>query len=251
MRVSQSLGIMMVPARWQRFLLPSLAIFASFFVILILIIVIFSTIHLTGSGIYSTNEHATYTTLTTVLATLLTAFIGSQIKTLLLRKIDLRLQSQSSLSASRVVTLDGRWQIVLSVGDFFTKPQHLDVLITYLIVGLVTTLIVTGLSLGTAIIDFLYNPNITYGPNQGAYYVHNNATVTFGDPRPYSWDLGNGTYFFYPANANPTRGAIQLASTINTMNPSVFTRMMVSQLRLALLALLSTFTLLKRTQTQR
>jgi hypothetical protein len=187
-----------------------------------LTIVIFSTIHLTTSGVYSTKEHAIYTTLTTVLATLLTAFISSQIKTLLLRKIDLRLQSQSSLSASTVVTLDGRWQAVLSIGDLFTKTQHLDVSITYLIVGLVTTAIVAGLSPGTTIVDFPYSPNITYGPNQGAYYVHNNATWIFSDPRPYSWDLGNGTYFFYPANANPTRGAVQLSSTINTVNPSVF-----------------------------
>lgn len=214
---------MTISERWQRFLLPGLAAFASFFITLMLIIVTFSTIHLTHSGQYSTKEHAIYTVLTTVLATLLTAFIGSQIKTLLLRKIDIRLQNQSSLSASSTATLDKRWQVILGIGHLFTKSQHLDVLITYLIVGLVTTAIVTGLSPGATIIAFPYSPNITYGPNDGAYYFHNTATETFADWRPYDWDLGNGTYFFYPANANgPTRGALQLVSTINNINPNVF-----------------------------
>ncbi len=176
---------MMISERWQRFLLPGLAILASFSITLMLIIVTFSTIHLTHSGQYSPKEHAIYTVLTTVLATLLTAFTGSQIKTLLLGKIDIRLQSQSSLSASSTTILDTRWQVILGIGHLFTETQYLDVLITYLIVGLVTTAIVIGFSPGATIIAFPYSPNITYGPNVGAYYFHKNATEIFADWRPY------------------------------------------------------------------
>jgi hypothetical protein len=207
-------------SRWQRFLPPILALFISFFITLMLIVVIFSTIHLTTSGPYSTKDHAIYTTLTTIVATLLTAFISSQVKSLLLRKVDVKLQS--SLSTSTIKALDERWQTIISVGGILTTTRNLHVWITYLVVGLVTTAIVAGLSPGSTIIVIPYSPNITYGPNIGAYRV-DNANVTFADPRPYSWNLGNNSVFFYPANANgPTRSAIQLASSINSINPDVY-----------------------------
>ena len=73
---------------------------------LMLMIAIFSTIHLTSSGLYLTKEHAIYTALTTIVTMFLTALISEQIKSLLFRKIDVNLQSLPS--ASKIKALDER-----------------------------------------------------------------------------------------------------------------------------------------------
>jgi hypothetical protein len=123
---------------------------------------------------------------------------------------------------STIKALDDHWQTIISVGGILTTTRNLHVWITYLVVGLITTAIVAGLSPGSTIIVIPYSPNITYGPNIGTYRV-DNANVAFSDPRPYSWNLGNNSVFFYLANANgPTRSAIQLASSINSINPDVY-----------------------------
>src|ERR1700722_4526406 len=82
-------------------LLPLAALMASLAVAATLATVAGTLIHLTSSGAYSTKQHIIYIATTTILATIFTAFIASQVRELLLRQIDGGLQGASSIQIAQ------------------------------------------------------------------------------------------------------------------------------------------------------
>jgi hypothetical protein len=184
----------------------------------VLITIVFTTTYLTTSGLYSSTQRAVYVTLTTVLATLIAAFVASQLQHLLLQRIDRQLASVSNTEEGiKLKALDAQWQAVLNVAGVRDTLHNIPIKITFLVVGLITAAIVAGFTPSTTIRVFPYNPVIPLGPNTHCVYSIYNLTY----PEDYSWNLGNGSSLFIQANMGwcPTREAVTLSGGINIVNP--------------------------------
>jgi hypothetical protein len=205
----KTLGLLMNNA------LPSLALAAVCAVITVLATVVATPIYLTSHGPYSTKQHTIYVTATTILATVLTGFITSQVQKLLLRQVDEALQEALDLKQ-----LSRRWRVILKIADLVENVPYVGIVILYLLASLITTAIVAGLTPDLKTRSFPYHPRISHGPSDCA------ATIPLDlvDSDQYFWDFGNGSVFFIPANAGgcPVRNATLLAGNINRINPDAF-----------------------------
>jgi len=200
---------------------PVLALVLSVATTAALITIVFTTTYLTTSGLYSSTQRALYVTLSTVLATLIAAFVASQLQHLLLQQIDHQLASVSNAEEGiNLKALDARWQAVLKVAGFRDTFHHIPIKVTFLIVGLITTAIVAGFTPSTTIRVFPYNPVIPLGPNAHCVYTIYDLT----DREDYSWNVGNGNSLFIQANMGwcPTREAVTLSGGINIVNPDEY-----------------------------
>ena len=198
-------------------LLPIAALMASLAVAAFLATVAGTPIHLKSVGALSTELHIIYVACTTIVATILTAFIASQVRGLLLRQIDGEL-----LSTSNFKSLNRRWRVILKIGGLADSARYPEAAIFYLLTGLITTAIVVGLTPDLTTHSLPYNPKISYGPNN--CYDTQPLPLVEQEGRPYYWDLGNGSAFFIPANRGgcPTRYATVLAGNVNSVNPNAF-----------------------------
>src|SRR5271163_4145454 len=106
----------------QKNLLPIAALVTSLIIAAILATVVVTPIYLTSSGPYSTKQHTIYTATTTILATIFTAFIASQVRKLLLRQIDGGLQPW--IDASGIKSLNRRWRAILRIGGPIERAQY-------------------------------------------------------------------------------------------------------------------------------
>lgn len=195
---------------------PLLALAGSLAITATIIALCFAPMHLTTSGVYSTEQRAIYITVTTILATIFTAFVTSQIQKLLLLQVDSDLEA----SPSDIERLNRRWRTVLGIGSLTDRARNILVGVAYLFTSLITTAIVASFTPSTTTRSFPYNPEIPLGPNicVGVIPLAQNGG---GD---YYWDLGNGSVFYIPANEGscPTRQAVTLAANINIINPNTF-----------------------------
>lgn len=209
-------------ARRNSFLLPSLSLGLSLLIATSIFVMNLTTPYLTSSGPYNTTQRAIYITSTTILATLFTLFITTQIQDLLLRRIESTIQQsaiikQQWVQSSEFKAINGSWRTVLGISSLREKARNLPIEFIYLLAGLITTAIVTSFTPSLTVRLFPYSPTIPFGPSPC-------AGVNLADSRDYSWTLANGSSFFIPANAGgcPTRQAVTLAGNINIINPAAF-----------------------------
>lgn len=210
--------------RRNGFLLPLLSLAVSLLITLSILGMNLTTPYLTTSGLYNTTQRAIYITGTTIIATLLTLFITTQIQDLLLRRIDNTIQQSAIinrqwLQSSQFKAVNASWRTVLGISSLLEKARNLPIEFIYLLTGLITTAIVTSFTPSVTTRLFPYSPTIPCGPSPCAAVVSN-----LTDTRDYSWKLANGSSFFIPANAGgcPTRQAVTLAGNINVFNPAAF-----------------------------
>jgi hypothetical protein len=201
-------------------LLPLAALVTSFIIATVLVTVAATPVYLKSFGAFSTKQHVMYIAGTTTVATILTAFIASQVQALLLRQIDGKLPAISDTDR-----LNRRWRAILKIGNLkenFRNPAVLGIGFVYLLTSLITTAIVTSLTPDLTTRSLPYSPKISYGPNR-CCRTQPLSEVEL-DGREYYWDLGNGSAFFIPANAGgcPTRYATVLAGNVNSFNPDIF-----------------------------
>lgn len=201
-----------------------LALLASLLITAVLIAVAFVSMYPTTSGLYSSTQHIIYITLTTVLATLITTVIFSQLQGLFLLQIDHQLQqsaiSHDSIPAMKLEVLNGRWRTVLGIGSLLEGLRNMPIKIMSVVAGLVTSAITAGLAPTVTNRVFPYNPTIPLGPNEQCVKTVYNLT----DHSDYSWNFGNGTSLFIPAAMGwcPTREAVILTGNINSIRPNAF-----------------------------
>src|SRR5436190_18631596 len=93
-------------------LLPLAALVTSFIIAAVLVTVAATPVYLKSSGAFSTKQHVMYIAGTTTVATILTAFIASQVQALLLRQIDGKLPAISDTDR-----LNRRWRAILKIGN--------------------------------------------------------------------------------------------------------------------------------------
>jgi hypothetical protein len=191
---------------------------------LLFIAVLLTPIYLTTYGIYSTKQHAIYVTGTTILATLFTSFISSQIQKLLLYKLDSQLRQEvTHPGGSGLVSLTRRWQAILRIGKLVDRGRHLPIALSYIFTSLITTAIVATFSPGQTARLFPYSLKIPHGYGPQQCPLIEDLLAVEQDCRDYYWNLGNGSALWYPANAcGPLRVAVTLSGDINTINPDAF-----------------------------
>jgi hypothetical protein len=176
------------------------------------------------SGLYTSTQHIIYIALTTVLATLITTVISSQLQGLFLLRLDHQLQqsaiSHDSIPATKLEVLNRRWRTVLGIGSLLEALRNMPIKVTYVVAGLVTSAITAGLAPTVTNRVFRYNPTIPLGPNEQCVSTVYNLT----DHSDYSWNLGNGSSLFIPAAMGwcPTRDAVILTGNINSISPNAF-----------------------------
>jgi hypothetical protein len=206
----------------RQLLTPVFAFLGCLALISTFIAILLTPIYLTTYGVYSTKQHAIYVTGTTILATLFTSFVSSQIQKLLLYKLDDHLRQEATRPRrSGLVSLTRRWQAILRIGKLVDRGRHLPIALSYILAGLITTAIVATFSPSQTTRLFPYSLKIPHGPQQCPLTEDLLAVEQNG--RDYYWNLGNGSALAYPANAcGPSRIALTLSGDINTINPDAF-----------------------------
>jgi hypothetical protein len=204
-----------------RLVLPIAAFLTSIVVAGLIIVVTFKRIDLTASGPYSGRQRALYATGTTIIASILTAWIQSQIRQMWVYQVDH--EFPTALELQRLGKLNSKWRTILRVASFKEMLFNGHIQTSYLVTALVTTAIVAS-----------FTPTLaTRGDSQyevvissGQLYVDENCVeaVSSIPLEGYYWDTSdNGIVSVIPNAGNcPTRHAVTLIGNINTQNPDVY-----------------------------
>jgi len=180
------------------------------------LIVALTRFDLTEVGSYDGFQRAAYATASTIIASLITAFIVSCLRQLWLARID-RLFVPSTDRRS----LQGRWGTILAVGSLADLFWHFDVQITYLVAALITTSIVARLTPTSATRDISFGLDVAPGLPWRCAMVREASDKRYS---VYEWQLPNGSYLSAGGNwaACPSRWAVTLMGGINFINTSQY-----------------------------
>lgn len=120
-------------------LAPIVAIFLQLATIVILIVVLFVEIFVDGWADSGSNIHLIYITFLTILATLVTTLTAGAIRNLWFRRLAFLWQKSGPSTQSRIKDLTG-------LGGFADQVRGWEVTLSFVVVGLITTSIVAGLT---------------------------------------------------------------------------------------------------------
>lgn len=209
-----------------------LALLTSLVINAVIILVTLKPIYLTSWGVIQSTERSLYLTGTTILATILTGVIASSTQGLLLQRFDNELQSPEGNIP--IQSLGRKWRVILKANEFsesFKGGWLFGIYLAYLIIGLITTSIVSGISPTVGSKTFSYPQQVYNGDSQITAGNPGNCTsiVTLAYAEQvidssYYWDLGNGNAYYIPANLGgcPTRDAQLLVGLINMVDSGSF-----------------------------
>lgn len=212
-------------------LLSCLAVLICFIISSLLIFVTVKENKLTAYGTLSSVQRTLYTTASTIIATVLTAFVVSQTITASLCHIDDRfvpalLSGQDQMTS--LLTLASSWQAILSLGSIQDryKPRNWGAVVIMVTTGLITTCITSGFTPTIATRELDYFSEIPSGdptvfaqpyllkdmPDAPAAYNHS------------SWLMRNGSIFYSwtGRGGSPAHEGMQLCHGINILDPSVY-----------------------------
>jgi hypothetical protein len=135
--------------RYRRLVVPIVAFLTSIIIAGLIIIVTFKRIDLTASGPYSGRQRALYATGTTIIASILTAWIQSQIRQIWVYQVDH--DFPTALELQRLGKLNSKWRTILRVALFKEMLFNGHIQTSYLVTALITTAIVASFTptLGT------------------------------------------------------------------------------------------------------
>jgi hypothetical protein len=198
----------------------------------VIILVTLKPLYLTSWGLIQSTERNLYLTGTTILATILTGFIASSTQDLLLRRFDNELQRPEGNTS--IKSLSRKWRVILKANKFsesFTGGRLFGIFLAYVIIGLITTSIVSGISPTVDSKTFSYPQKVYNGDSRITAGSAGNCTsiITLAKAEQvvdnnYYWDLGNGNAYYIPANMGgcPTRDAQLLVGLINMVDSGSF-----------------------------
>ena len=195
-----------------------------------IVAIVFTTPYLTTSGEFSTGAHDGYIVTLTILSTIFAMSITVQIRALLLRQVDEKLNTLRTSGGPRLTeseefrNLDGRWQTILSIEKFTEKFRHPRIALLYLTTGLITTSIVASFSLSTTTREYSFKSVLPLGPNRcilgwtpsmPAHEAYWWPIVTAG------WGMDGGYFIQASLDDCPTREAVTLLRDTNVESPSL------------------------------
>ncbi|KAH7067866.1 hypothetical protein FB567DRAFT_252474 [Paraphoma chrysanthemicola] len=204
----------------KRALGPIAAFLVCILVVFFILLISFHETKLTQFGVYGTRPRSIYAAVSTILATLITMFISSQLCLLWLQE----LASQASEADADVDTtrLEAKWRVVLGVGSLTERFKSLRVQLSYLVAGLITAAIVASVTPSASTQSFDdYRPQISSGAPY-PFSIYCASVFPPGQtPRGYFWNLSNGSrlYVNAPGGGCPTRWALRLTYGINVISP--------------------------------
>src|SRR5277367_732731 len=154
--------------RRNGFLLPLLSLSVSLLITLTILGMNLITPYLTTSGLYNTTQRVIYIMGTTIIATLFTLFIMTQIQDLLLCRIDSTIQQSAIINpqwvqSSQFKAINASWRTVLGLSSLLEKARNLPIEFICLLTGLITTAIETSFTPSVTMHPFPYNLTIPYG----------------------------------------------------------------------------------------
>lgn len=172
--------------------------------------------NLTEAGQYDGFQRAAYATVSTIIASLITAFITSCLRNLWVARID-----ELFVPSADRRRLQGKWSVILAVGSLLDICGHFEVQLTYLVAALITTSIVASLTPTPATRDIKFDVDVAPGLPWRCAMVRDES-----DPRysVYEWQLPNGSYLAAGGNwaGCPSRWAVTLMGGINFINASQY-----------------------------
>jgi hypothetical protein len=165
-----------------------------------------------------------YTPFIAIVASIITIWISSQIRLLLL----IRLDGALSERGRPIDRLNSRWRAVLGVSTVGEKlKKHHAVTLVFIGAGLISASINAGLALSIATKSIDYSSSIPDGlVYDCAKYITDVKNTDAGLPlqAKYLWQTPAGKYFRVWPNVGtcPPRYAVALMNNINTQNPDEF-----------------------------
>jgi hypothetical protein len=214
----------MMSPRYRQPVLPIAAFLTSIVIAGFIIIVTFKRIDLTSSGPYSGRQRALYATGTTIIASILTAWIQSQIRQMWVYQVDD--DFPTALELQRLGKLNSKWRTILLVASFKEMLSNGHIQTSYLVTALITTAIVASFTptLGTRG-DSQYEVVISSGQLYvDEYCVEAVSSIDSIPGGAWYWDTSdNGIVSVMPnAGSCPTKQAVTLIGNINIQNPDVY-----------------------------
>ena len=194
---------------------PTVAVVLLILVIAFLILIVFLDIPLKHPGELATYEHMLYVTGTTILASLISAFVSGQIRLLWTARILDQAAStddEHSIGFARVGTL-------LGIGTMRNQLHFWSSSGSMLLVGLITTAIVAGITPSISQVEQLAPISLYPNDIEPCFYKSNQASND-----SFSWSLPDGTFLSYNTSTATDfldRCTIQYAPTIFANIPYV------------------------------
>jgi hypothetical protein len=209
--------IIMSP-QYRRLVLPIAAFLTSIVIAGLIITVTFKRIDLTASGPYSGRQRALYATGTTIIASILTAWIQSQIRQMWVYQVDH--DFPTALKLQRLGNLNSKWRTILRVASFKEMLFNGHIQTSYLVTALITTAIVASFTPTLATRgDSQYEVVISSGQlDEDCEAV---SSIPLGQ---YYWNTSDNRIVTVQPNAGscPTKQAVTLIGNINIQNPDVY-----------------------------
>ncbi|ORX95136.1 hypothetical protein BCR34DRAFT_200438 [Clohesyomyces aquaticus] len=203
---------------WKQVLEAILA----FVVFACLLAVTLTVPQLTDSGTYNAIQRTIYTTIVTLLATIITAAMVDGIRTLYLFSVDDDLLQHSQNTTLPQKRLDQKWQTILGIGSLSAKAHNLSIETVLLLGALVTTCITSGFTATSATRVESYVPKI---PSSDPYIYarpwDNGTQPNWGLTW---WKLSNGSIYavWVFRGGSPHHNAFKLMNGINIIDPSLY-----------------------------
>ncbi|KAJ6262437.1 hypothetical protein Dda_3245 [Drechslerella dactyloides] len=188
---------------------PILATVLSLAVTAIIAVLPFQTWQLTEFGVYNSYQHTVYATVSTIISTLCTLFITTQIRFLWIEHVDVLLTA----NLDNAKTLDRTWRTALGISSISDMLHNLHVQLTFLLAGLITTALVASFTPTTFQVTKSTKLDIPDGNPYNC--ASENATLSY-----YTWNSSTTSTGTFGCGVNlngcPTRFALTLLGNINT-----------------------------------
>lgn len=185
------------------------------------IVVVFVTLDLTDNGPYSNLQRTAYVTVSTIIASAITAFITSNIRRLWTAVIDQHFQHGFCQGVLDYNYIQGKWSSVLAVGSISETVRFWRLQLTFFAAALITTSVVASLNPTLATKTVAHNAQVSTGLPWQCAVMQN-----FSDTRysVYEWPLSNGSYLCTGGNWGgcPSRRALTLMGGINVLDPNTY-----------------------------
>jgi hypothetical protein len=177
---------------------------------------------LTEYGNYNSIQRTVYTTIVTLIATIITAAVVDGIRSLHLYRVDDQLVQYPRSSVLHRERLDQKWQTILGIATLSAKVRNLPIVFVLLLGALITTCITSGFTATSTTRIEQYTPKI---PSADPYI--------FARPWDYGtqpswglmyWTLANGSlYAAWVFNGgSPQHRAFKLMDGININDPTLY-----------------------------
>ncbi|KAH8692523.1 hypothetical protein GQ44DRAFT_780096 [Phaeosphaeriaceae sp. PMI808] len=196
--------------------------FLAFTVFTCLLVVTLTTPRLTECGNYNAIQRTVYTTIVTLIATIITAAVVDGIRSLHLYRVDDQLVQYRRSLVCHQKRLDQRWQTILGVGTLSTKIRNLSVEAVLLLGALITTCITSGFTATSTTRVEPYMPKI---PSSDPYIFarpwDNGTQPNWG---LMYWNLDNGSLYaaWVFHGGSPQHRAFKLMDGININDPTLY-----------------------------